>query len=169
GAAAAVLGLVLLGIGEPPELAEFLSPVVNVISYARLMAVLLAKGGMALAVNLLAFGAYIDDGGDGSFHFIFSADYLSYVQSHPEDYELVFAGITTAFDPASIGLVGVVALVGGIVVAVVGHIVVLLLGVTSAGIQAVRLEYVEFFGNFYEGGGRAYLPFGRDRKYTRDD
>jgi V/A-type H+-transporting ATPase subunit I len=168
GAAAAVLGLVLLGIGEPPELAEFLSPVVNVISYARLMAVLLAKGGMALAVNLLAFGAYIDDGGDGSFHFIFSADYLAKVQE-TADYELVFAGITTAFDPASIGLVGIVALVGGIVVALVGHVVVLLLGVTSAGIQAVRLEYVEFFGNFYEGGGRAYLPFGRDRKYTRDD
>ncbi|TKX74376.1 V-type ATP synthase subunit I [Halorubrum sp. GN11_10-6_MGM] len=168
GAAAAGLGLVLLGIGEPPELAEFLSPVVNVISYARLMAVLLAKGGMALAVNLLAFGAYIDDGGDGSFHFIFSADYLAEVQN-TADYELVFAGITTAFDPASIGLVGVVALVGGILVALIGHIVVLLLGVTSAGIQAVRLEYVEFFGNFYEGGGRAYLPFGRDRKYTRDD
>ena len=168
GALAALLGLVLLGIGEPPELAEFLSPIVNVISYARIMAVLLAKGGMALAVNLLAFGAYIDNGGDGSFHFIFNAGTLDKVQN-TADYELVFAGITTAFDPASIGLVGVVALVGGVVVALVGHVVVLLLGVTSAGIQAVRLEYVEFFGNFYEGGGRAYLPFGRDRKYTRDD
>lgn len=168
GALAALLGLVLLGIGEPPELAEFLSPIVNVISYARIMAVLLAKGGMALAVNLLAFGAYIDKGGEGSFHFIFSAEHLHHVQETPSE-ELVFAGITTAFDPAAIGLVGVVALVGGILVAVVGHLVVLLLGVTSAGIQAVRLEYVEFFGNFYEGGGRAYLPFGRDRKYTRDD
>jgi len=81
----------------------------------------------------------------------------------------VFAGITTAFDPASIGAVGILALVGGIVVAVVGHIVVLALGVTSAGIQAVRLEYVEFFGNFYEGGGDAYLPFGYDRQYTSDE
>ena len=168
GALAALLGLVLLGIGEPPELAEFLSPIVNVISYARIMAVLLAKGGMALAVNLLAFGAYIDKGGEGSFHFIFSAEHLAHVQETPSE-ELVFAGITTAFDPAAIGLVGVVALVAGVLVAVVGHLVVLLLGVTSAGIQAVRLEYVEFFGNFYEGGGRAYLPFGRDRKYTRDD
>jgi len=168
GAAAAVLGLVLLGIGEPPELAEFLSPVVNVISYARLMAVLLAKGGMALAVNLLAFGAYIDEGGEGSFHFIFTNEHLDHVQETASE-ELVFAGITTAFDPASVGAVGVVALVGGIVVAVVGHVVVLLLGVTSAGIQAVRLEYVEFFGNFYEGGGREYLPLGRDRKYTRED
>jgi len=106
---AIVLGVVLLAIGEPPELAEVLAPIVNVISYARIMAVLLAKGGMALAVNLLAFGAYIDEGGEGSFHFIFSADYLEYVQNHPGDYELVFAGITTAFDPASIGAVGILA------------------------------------------------------------
>ncbi|WP_460561319.1 V-type ATP synthase subunit I [Halorubrum pallidum] len=167
--AAIALGVVLLAIGEPPELAEVLSPIVNVISYARIMAVLLAKGGMALAVNLLAFGAYIDESGEGSFHFIFSADYLEYVQSHPGDYELVFAGMTTAFDPASVGAVGVLALVGGILVAVVGHIVVLALGITSAGIQAVRLEYVEFFGNFYEGGGDSYLPFGYDRQYTTDE
>ncbi|WP_209546079.1 V-type ATP synthase subunit I [Halorubrum trapanicum] len=170
GGAAAGLGLVLLGIGEPPELAEFLSPLVNAISYARLMAVLLAKGGMALAVNLLAFGAYIDGEGEGSFHFIFTPGQLSYVQGHTVaeggEYVMVFSGLTTAFDPSA---VGVLALVGGILVAVVGHFVVLLLGITSAGIQAVRLEYVEFFGNFYEGGGRAYLPFGRDRKYTRED
>ncbi|MFC7186792.1 V-type ATP synthase subunit I [Halorubrum yunnanense] len=168
GLAAAVVGVVLLGIGATAELAEVLAPIVNVISYARIMAVLLAKGGMALAVNLLAFGAYIDDSGEGSFHFIFSADYLAEVQN-TADYELVFAGMTTAFDPASIGAVGVAALVGGVLVAVVGHIVVLLLGVTSAGIQAVRLEYVEFFGNFYEGGGDSYLPFGYDREYTTEE
>ncbi|WP_144799971.1 V-type ATP synthase subunit I [Halorubrum depositum] len=170
GVVAAGLGVVLLAIGEPPELAEVLSPIVNVISYARIMAVLLAKGGMALAVNLLAFGAYIDGGGDGSFHFIFTPEYLSYVQEHSVanggEYELVFAGLTTAFEP---GLVGVIALLAGIAVAFVGHVVVLLLGVTSAGIQAVRLEYVEFFGKFYEGGGETYLPFGYDREYTADD
>jgi V/A-type H+-transporting ATPase subunit I len=33
----------------------------------------------------------------------------------------------------------------------------------------VRLEYVEFFGKFYEGGGDPYLPFGRDRQYTADE
>jgi V/A-type H+-transporting ATPase subunit I len=170
GVAAAGLGVVLLAIGEPPELAEVLSPIVNVISYARIMAVLLAKGGMALAVNLLAFGAYIDGSGEGSFYFIFTPEYLSYVQEHSVanggEYELVFAGLTTAFEP---GLVGVVALVAGIAVAFVGHLVVLLLGVTSAGIQAVRLEYVEFFGKFYAGGGDSYLPFGYDREYTTEE
>ncbi|MFW5917700.1 MAG: V-type ATP synthase subunit I, partial [Halorubrum sp.] len=170
GLVAAAVGVGLLAVGEPAELAEVLAPIVNVISYARIMAVLLAKGGMALAVNLLAFGAYIDGEGEGSFHFIFTPEYLSYVQEHSVanggEYELVFAGLTTAFEP---GLVGVVALLAGIAVAFVGHVVVLLLGVTSAGIQAVRLEYVEFFGKFYEGGGKAYLPFGYDREYTTDD
>ena len=165
GAAAAGLGLVVLGIGNTPELAEFLSPFVNAISYARIMAVLLAKAGMALAVNLLAFGAYIDGQGEGSFHFIFTPSYLAEVQA-TADYQIVFPGLTTAFEPS---VVGVVAVGGGVLVAVVGHIIVLLLGITSAGIQAVRLEYVEFFGNFYQGGGRAYLPFGRERKYTRED
>ena len=165
---AILLGIVLLAIGEPPELAEVLSPVVNVISYARIMAVLLAKGGMALAVNLLAFGAYIDEGGEGSFHFIFTNSYLVTEVQAKASKELVFAGMTTAFTPDA-GAVGILALVAGIAVAVVGHIVVLLLGVTSAGIQAVRLEYVEFFGNFYEGGGDSYLPFGYDRQYTTTD
>lgn len=169
GLVAAGLGAVLLAIGEPAELAEVLSPIVNVISYARIMAVLLAKGGMALAVNLLAFGAYIGDEGAGSFHFIFTPEYLAYIQENSVanggEYELVFAGLTTAFEPS---LVGIVALLAGVVVAFVGHVVVLLLGVTSAGIQAVRLEYVEFFGKFYEGGGNAYSPFGYDRKYTEE-
>ncbi|MFB6218016.1 MAG: V-type ATPase 116kDa subunit family protein, partial [Halobacteriaceae archaeon] len=42
-------------------------------------------------------------------------------------------------------------------------------GVTSAGLQAVRLEYVEFFGKFYEGGGTEYEPFGYERTYTAED
>jgi len=162
----AFVGFLLLAIGEPTEIAEVLSPIVNVISYARIMAVLLAKGGMALAVNLLAFGAYIDDGGAGSYHFIFTPSRLAEVQAQPETYELVFAGISTAFEPS---VIGVVALVGAILVAIVGHIVVLLLGITAAGIQAVRLEYVEFFGQFYEGGGDPYSPFGYDRRYTSEE
>ena len=168
GLAAAAVGAVLLAIGEPAELAEVLSPVVNVVSYARLMAVLLAKGGMALAVNLLAFGAYISDGGSGSFTFIFTPSRLAEVQEMAAagDVELVFAGMSTAFEPS---LIGIVAVVGAVLVAIVGHIVVLLLGITAAGIQGIRLEYVEFFGKFYQGGGDTYLPFGYDRQYTAED
>jgi len=165
---AIVLGFVLLLIGEPTEAVEVLAPLVNAISYARIMAVLIAKGGMALAVNLLAFGAYIDDGGAGSFTFIFTPSNLASAQERAAagDVELVFAGISTAFEPS---VIGIVALVGAILVAIIGHIVVLLLGITAAGIQGIRLEYVEFFGKFYEGGGDPYEPFGYDRQYTSDD
>ncbi len=165
GLAAAAVGFLLLAIGEPVEIAEALSPIVNVASYARIMAVLLAKGGMALAVNLLAFGAYIDDGGAGSFHFIFTASKLADVNG-TDGYQLVFTGLS-AF--ADLTPVGIAAAAGAVVIAVAGHVVVLLLGITAAGIQAIRLEYVEFFGKFYEGGGDPYAPFGYDRQYTSDE
>jgi Archaeal/vacuolar-type H+-ATPase subunit I len=155
-------GIVLLGIGEPPELLEVFSPLVNSISYARITAVLLAKGAMALAANILAFGAYITEGGEGEYHFIFSPSTLEHAQTTASE-EIVFAGLTPLFEPTG---AGVIALVAGLVLAVVGHIVVLVLGITSAGIQAIRLEYIEFFNQFYEGGGRNYEPFGSVRRFT---
>jgi V/A-type H+-transporting ATPase subunit I len=57
----------------------------------------------------------------------------------------------------------------GAVILVIGHAAVLTLGITSAGLQAVRLEYVEFFTKFYDGGGRSYNPFGYIRQYTTTD
>ncbi len=41
---------------------------------------------------------------------------------------------------------------------VLGHAFALLLGVFEAGIQSVRLNYVEFFTKFYSGGGREFSP-----------
>ena len=165
GLAGAAVGFLLLAIGEPVEIAEALSPIVNVASYARIMAVLLAKGGMALAVNLLAFGAYIDDGGAGSFHFIFTSSKLTEVNG-TDSYQLVFAGLSPF---AELTPVGIAAIAGAVIIAVAGHVVVLLLGITAAGIQGIRLEYVEFFGKFYEGGGDPYTPFGYDRQYTSEE
>ena len=148
-------GTVLLAIGEPLEIPEVLSPLVNALSYTRLAAVLLAKAGTAFAVNLIVFGAYFNG---GNFHFIFTAAELSQLQAEGAD--IMFAGLTTG---------GTLGLIGGALALILGHTVVLALGVTSAGLQAVRLEYVEFFGKFYEGGGRQYLPFGYERTYTTTD
>jgi V/A-type H+-transporting ATPase subunit I len=150
-AAAAVfaLGLVLLIVGEPVEAIEFLNVFVNALSYTRIAAVLLAKAGMAFTVNLLFFGAYI--GSDGAYHFMYSGEAHGTV---------LFAGLKN---------MGPGMLILGLFVLLLGHLLVLALGVTSAGLQAVRLEYVEFFGKFYEGGGREYQPFGYERQYTTDD
>ena len=111
---------------------------------------------MALAVNLLVFGAYLEG---GEFHLIFFSDHA------PAAENVVFSGLVNVEG----GLAMVLGLLAGILVLVLGHMLVLVLGVTSAGLQAVRLEYVEFFGKFYEGGGRDYTPFGQERRYTADE
>ena len=152
-----VVGLVLVAVAEGAiGIIESVTETFgHVVSYTRIAAVLLAKAGMALAVNLLVFGATLSE---GEFHFIFFMD------EAPVPEEVVFAGMVNGESPVLL-LVGALA---GIVVLLLGHLVVLVLGITSAGLQAVRLEYVEFFGKFYEGGGREYLPFGKDREYTAD-
>lgn len=150
------VGFVLLAVGEPAELPEFLNVLVNVLSYTRIAAVLLAKAGMAFTVNLLFFGAYVHE---GEFHFMLNHG-PQYVIEHYGAEAIMFPGLMHA---------GAAGIVGGLLVLVIGHLLVLTLGVTSAGLQAVRLEYVEFFGKFYEGGGRDYEPFGYDRQYTTED
>ncbi|MFB6077652.1 MAG: V-type ATP synthase subunit I [Halarchaeum sp.] len=134
-----------------------LNSLTHVLSYTRLAAVMLAKGGMAFVVNLLFFGAYRTE--EGEFHFMTGTDW-SYVQEHHHSAELMFGGLVHG---------PIAAVVGGLVIFVLGHALVLALGVTSAGLQAVRLEYVEFFGKFYEGGGEKYEPFGHQRTYTTQD
>ncbi|MES3518230.1 MAG: V-type ATP synthase subunit I [Natronomonas sp.] len=167
GLAIAVVGLVLLLYGEGGiGLLESLNVFVNILSYTRIAAVLLAKAGMAFVVNLLVFGAYQDP--DGGFHFIFNEmGGLAAAQERAatEGGEIMFAGILT--DASGAGLI--LAILAGALIFVLGHILVLLLGITSAGLQGIRLEYVEFFNKFYEGGGKPYEPFGYERRYTTED
>ena len=50
-----------------------------------------------------------------------------------------------------------------------GHVLVVALEITSAGVEAGGLEYVKFWGKFYEGGAGSYTPSGYDRQYTTED
>ncbi len=50
-------------------------------------------------------------------------------------------------------------IVVGIIMAGAIHTLNLALSVLSPSIQSMRLQYVEFFSKFYEGGGRRYQPF----------
>jgi V/A-type H+-transporting ATPase subunit I len=74
-------------------------------------------------------------------------------------------GTGFSLGPAQLGLEGALL---GLPVYIVGHAVVLAIGGTAA-IQAVRLEYFEFFEKFYEGGGKKYEPFGHERTHTSDN
>ena len=162
GLAVAAVGFALLIYGEGGiGVMESLNVLVNILSYTRIAAVLLAKGGMAFVVNLLVFGAYQDP--DGGVHFIYNE--AGGLENVPANGEIMFAGLLNDVS----GAMFVVAFLVGALIFIVGHIIVLLLGITAAGLQGIRLEYVEFFNKFYEGGGKPYTPFGYERRYTTED
>jgi len=157
-----ILGLLLLARASLIEVVEFLNVLVNVLSYTRLAAVLLAKAGMAFVVNLLFFGVYVTESAAGD-EWHFGVGYMPKVgdMSHGHEVtEIMFGGLLHG---------GGAAIVVGVLVLLLGHLLVLILGVTSAGLQAIRLEYVEFFNKFYQGGGRRFEPFGREREFTTAD
>lgn len=61
---------------------------------------------------------------------------------------------------------GVIGAILFIVVFVFGHALNMAINMLGAYVHTNRLQYVEFFGKFYEGGGRAFAPFKENTKYT---
>ena len=49
---------------------------------------------------------------------------------------------------------------------IVGHVLNLAINLLGAYVHTNRLQYVEFFGKFYEGGGRPFNPFNMKTKYV---
>ncbi len=75
------------------------------------------------------------------------------------------ANIVNLFAGFSLGIpyVGIFA---GTLIFVFGHVFNLLVGVLGAGIHSLRLQYVEFFSKFYEGGGVEFESYSVKRKVT---
>lgn len=83
---------------------------------------------------------------------------------------VAFNGLTllAAVEAASGEHANVVVVVLGLIGFVVAQMVLFVLGVLSSGIQAIRLNYVEFFTKFYKGGGQPFRPFGQPRQFTTE-
>lgn len=60
---------------------------------------------------------------------------------------------------------GIPGIIGGVVVFVVGQAFNLFLSALSAYVHTSRLTYVEFFGKFYDGGGKPFKLFRNKSKY----
>ena len=62
---------------------------------------------------------------------------------------------------------GVIGTILFILIFIVGHTLNIAINILGAYVHTNRLQYVEFFGKFYEGGGRAFAPFKQNTKYIR--
>ena len=82
---------------------------------------------------------------------------------------LLALGLTTSIVGYSFNLMAgllrdipYVGLVLFILVVVVGHVFNFTISVLGAFVHSMRLIFVEFFGRFYDGSGRAFKPLGFD-------
>ncbi len=55
---------------------------------------------------------------------------------------------------------GIVGIIAGVLILAVGHTINFILGLIGPFLHSLRLQYVEFFTKFYQGGGTRYIPFG---------
>ena len=130
--------------------------------FAKLLGVLVLLVGLTLAV--------LGEGIVGILEFptVFS-NVISYARIGAiglSDYGLAFTVNFIAFN--LIGLEGIMAIVA-ISILLIGHLTVFTLGIIGTGINSLRLQYVEFFTKFVQGGGTLYDPFGYNRKYTTEN
>ncbi len=62
----------------------------------------------------------------------------------------------------------VVGMFAAALIFVAGHIFNIVLGLLSAYVHDARLQYIEFFGKFFEGGGIDFKPLAIKTKYLKD-
>ena len=62
---------------------------------------------------------------------------------------------------------GLVGPVPAVIVGIIGHGFNLANSALGSYVHTSRLQYVEFFGKFYEGGGKEFTPFKYKNKYTK--
>ncbi|RLG14664.1 MAG: hypothetical protein DRN71_02805 [Candidatus Nanohalarchaeota archaeon] len=75
------------------------------------------------------------------------------------------ANIVNMFAGFSLNIPYIGIFVGSLIF-VFGHVFNLMVGVLGAGIHSLRLQYVEFFSKFFDGGGVEFEPYSIKRKVT---
>lgn len=68
---------------------------------------------------------------------------------------------------AAMAAKGIIGVIPFILIVVLGHTLNIGINALGAYVHTNRLQYVEFFGKFYEGGGRKFMPFSVKTKYYK--
>ncbi|MBU4440084.1 MAG: V-type ATP synthase subunit I [Firmicutes bacterium] len=62
---------------------------------------------------------------------------------------------------------GIMGIIAFMLIFILGHTINIGINALGAYVHTNRLQFVEFFGKFYEGGGRKFTPFAVDTKYFK--
>ncbi|MBS5023574.1 MAG: hypothetical protein KH054_10515, partial [Firmicutes bacterium] len=97
-------------------------------------------------------------------------NYASDILSYARLYGLMLSGIVIAqiVSQYALGFItggNPIVVVFGVVLLIVGHSFNLAIGLLGAYIHDARLQYVEFYGRFFEGEGELFTPLGSQHKY----
>lgn len=100
-------------------------------------------------------------------------DVTSYISDILSYSRLLALGLATGVIAQVVNTMGTLAgggVFGAVVLAIVfviGHTFNLAINALGAFVHSSRLQYIEFFGKFYEDGGEEFQPFKKNTKYVR--
>ena len=79
----------------------------------------------------------------------------------------VIAQIVSNYSVQFVQSGNVALIILAVILMVVGHGFNLAIGLLGAYIHDARLQYVEFYGRFFEGEGELFAPLGSNHKYIK--
>ncbi len=164
-------GLVLLALRAKGlsffELTGFLG---DFLSFSRILALGLATAGIALTVNVITDLIAGADIGMMVVWPLVAIGVMLGSYGHFKKQDKMMAGVGGVF--LILGVMGLIDpsypfFVLALLVFFMGHIINLALQGLGSFVHSLRLQYVEFFGYFFEGGGKEFEPFEFKRKHTK--
>ncbi|GAA0120772.1 MAG: V-type ATP synthase subunit I [Clostridium argentinense] len=145
-------GILSWNISEIAKYATFSGMILIVLTHGRSEKGIGAKFGAGL-YSLYGITGYV-------------GDLVSYTR-------LAALGLATGFIGSAfnlmIGMIGnpIAKILAGTVLFVVGHIFNLFINALGAYVHTCRLQYLEYFNKFYEGGGKEFKPLKFSSKYVK--
>lgn len=134
---------------------------------------------VGLVIAIIGFSGILITGGRKSNNIIGKVfggvlslyDITSYVGDVLSYSRLMALGLATGVIASVINVLGslggasVVGVIAYIVISIFGHALNFAINCLGAYVHTNRLQYVEFYQKFYEGGGRKFKPFSMNTKY----
>lgn len=152
------IGFLLPSLIELPSMIKNISLVVMIVGMAGIVA---TGGRESKSIAGKAVGGLYSLYGISSY----VGDFVSYSR-------LMALGLSGGFIGGAINMIagmlfdsGIIGIIAGVVVFIGGQFFNIFLSALGAYVHSIRLIFVEFFGKFYEGGGKPFNIFRSEAKY----